>query len=54
MEIAGRPTLTLHAGDGFLIPPGTRHNAVDVGPRTGQMLSTYVVEVGRPLVTLVG
>jgi quercetin dioxygenase-like cupin family protein len=54
MKIASRPTLTLHAGDGFLIPPGTPHNAVDVGPATGQMLSTYVVEVGRPLVTLVG
>jgi quercetin dioxygenase-like cupin family protein len=54
MAIEGRPSLTLHAGDGFLIPPGTPHNARDVGPGTGQMLSTYVVEVGRPLVTLLG
>jgi quercetin dioxygenase-like cupin family protein len=53
MRIEGRPSLTLHAGDGFLIPPGTPHNALDVGPGTGRMLSTYLVEVGRPLVTLV-
>jgi hypothetical protein len=29
-----------------------RHNARDVGPGTGRMLSTYVVEIGQPLVTL--
>jgi quercetin dioxygenase-like cupin family protein len=54
MAIRGRDTLTLHAGDGFLIPPGVPHDARDVGPGTGQMLSTYVVEAGRPLVTLLG
>ncbi len=54
MRIQGQPTLTLHAGDGFLMPPGTPHNALDVGPETGRMLSTYIVEVGRPLVTLLG
>jgi quercetin dioxygenase-like cupin family protein len=54
MAIRGRDTLTLHAGDGFLIPPGVPHNARDVGPGTGQMLSTYVVEVGQPLVALLG
>ena len=52
MMIEGRPTLTLHAGDPFLIPPGTPHNALDVGPGTGQMLSTYIVEIGRPLAAL--
>ncbi len=52
--VEGRPPRTLHAGEGFLIPPGTPHNARDLGPGTGQMLSTYLVEVGKPLVTLVG
>jgi quercetin dioxygenase-like cupin family protein len=51
MEIAGQPTLTLHAGDPFLMPPRTPHNALDVGPDTGQMLSTYIVEVEEPLAT---
>ena len=51
MEIAGRSTLTLHAGDGFLIPPRTPHNATDLGPGTGIMLSTYLIEVGEPIST---
>jgi len=51
MMIQGQATLTLHAGDPFLIPPRTPHNALDVGPETGMMLSTYIVEVGLPLAT---
>src|SRR5450432_3647799 len=51
MMIQGQPTLTLHAGDPFLMPPRTTHNALDVGPATGMMLSTYIVEVGLPLAT---
>ncbi|HEY6746329.1 MAG TPA: cupin domain-containing protein [Mycobacteriales bacterium] len=53
MRISGGETLTLAAGDGFLIPPGTPHNALDLGPGTGRMLSTYLVEIGQPLATIV-
>jgi quercetin dioxygenase-like cupin family protein len=53
MKVQGRPTVILHAGDGFLIPPNTPHNARDLGPETGRMLSTYVVEPGQPLATVV-
>jgi quercetin dioxygenase-like cupin family protein len=49
MMIEGQPTLILHAGDPFLMPPRTPHNALDLGPETGQMLSTYIVEVGVPI-----
>jgi len=49
MEIEGKPTLTLRAGDPFLMPPRTPHNATDLGPGTGQMLSTYIVESGEPI-----
>ena len=49
MAIHGRPPVTLQAGDGFLIPPGTPHNARDIGPGEGHMLSTYIVEAGQPL-----
>lgn len=49
MQIADRPTLVLQAGDPFLIPPRVPHNALDLGPDTGRMLSTYIVEVGEPL-----
>ncbi len=54
MRIRDSDTLLLHAGDGFLIPPGTPHNARDLGPGTGRMLSTYLVEIGQPLSTLTG
>ena len=53
MELRGQQTLTLNAGDGFLIPPRTPHNATDLGPEVGQMLSTYLVEVGEPVSTFV-
>jgi quercetin dioxygenase-like cupin family protein len=53
MMIDGRATLTLNAGDGFLIPPRTPHNALDAGPETGRMLSTYLVDPGQPIATLV-
>jgi quercetin dioxygenase-like cupin family protein len=53
MMIKDQPTLILPAGDPFLIPPRTPHNALDVGPETGLMLSTYIVEVGQPLAEFV-
>lgn len=53
MRVSGGETLILAAGDGFLIPPGTPHNALDLGPGTGRMLSTYLVETGQPLATIV-
>jgi quercetin dioxygenase-like cupin family protein len=53
MEIRDQATLTLHPGDGFLIPPRTPHNATDLGPGTGLMLSTYIVETGQPVATFV-
>jgi quercetin dioxygenase-like cupin family protein len=53
MMIRDQPTLHLNAGDPFLIPPRTPHNALDLGPDTGKMLSTYIVEIGEPLSTLV-
>jgi quercetin dioxygenase-like cupin family protein len=54
MRIQDAETLVLHAGDGFLIPPRTPHDARDLGPGTGRMLSTYIVEIGQPLATLTG
>jgi quercetin dioxygenase-like cupin family protein len=54
IRIEGRTTSTLHEGDGFLIPSRTPHDARDLGPGTGRMLSTYLVEIGEPLATLTG
>jgi quercetin dioxygenase-like cupin family protein len=52
MQIRDQPTLILQAGDGFLIPPGVPHDARDLGPGTGRMLSVYIVDPDEPLVTL--
>jgi quercetin dioxygenase-like cupin family protein len=52
MEFDDRPTLTLRTGDPFMIPPGVVHNARNIGTVTTKMLSTYVVDETRPLVTL--
>jgi quercetin dioxygenase-like cupin family protein len=53
MKIAGQLSLLLNAGDPFLMPPGTPHNALDLGPDTGHMLSTYIVDPDQPLATFV-
>jgi quercetin dioxygenase-like cupin family protein len=53
MRIEGQTTLVLNAGDPFLMPPGTPHNALDLGPGTGMMLSTYIVEADQPLAQFV-
>jgi hypothetical protein len=49
MRIENQPTLTLHKGDLFLMPPPTPPSALDLGAGTGVMLSSYIVEVGVPL-----
>ena len=49
MEFRDRPAIVIDAGEPFLIPPRTPHNAIDLGPETGRMLSTYIVETGQPL-----
>ena len=53
MEIAGQGAHLLNAGGAFLIPPRTPHNALDLGPGTGLMLSTYIVDPDQPLSSFV-
>ena len=52
-EIEGKPPVTLKAGDVLFIPAGTIHAAKNVGSGTASELATYVVEKGKPLLTLV-
>lgn len=52
MVFDDRPTQHLHSGDPFLIPAGVVHNAHNVGTVRTLMLSTYVVPVDQPLVTM--
>ncbi|CAN7254611.1 cupin domain-containing protein [Bradyrhizobium sp. LjRoot220] len=52
-QIEGKPSVTLKAGDVLFIPAGTVHSARNVGSGTGSELATYIVEKGKPLLTLV-
>jgi len=51
-QVKGRPPVTLKAGDVLFIPAGTIHAAKNVGSGNGAELATYIVEKGKPLVTL--
>ena len=51
LEQDGKAAVTLHAGQTFLIPPGTVHNATNTGSTTGRVVATYLVEKGKPLAT---
>ena len=51
--VEGKPPLTLKAGDVLFIPAGTIHSARNVGTVRGAELATYIVEKGKPLLTVV-
>jgi quercetin dioxygenase-like cupin family protein len=51
LEMQGKPAVSKKAGDGFLIPAGTVHNAKNTGKTVAKVLGTYVVEKGKPLAT---
>jgi len=52
-QVEGKAPVTLKAGDVLFIPAGTIHAAKNVGSGNGAELATYVVEKGKPLVTVV-
>jgi len=51
-EIAGK-VARVKAGDVLFVPAGAVHTAKNVGSGNGAELATYVVEKGKPLITLV-
>jgi len=51
-ELAGRPPVTLGAGEVLFIPAGTVRAAKSEGPGNGAELATYIVEKGKPLVVM--
>ena len=52
-EVEGRATVTLKPGDVLFIPTGTIHAAKAVGSARGVEVATYIVEKGKPLLTLI-
>ena len=51
-DVAGKP-VTLKAGEVLFIPAGTVHAAKNVGNSHAAELATYVLEKGKPVLTLV-
>jgi quercetin dioxygenase-like cupin family protein len=51
-DVEGKAPVTLKAGDVLFIPAGSVHAAKNVGSGNGAELATYVVEKGKPLLTL--
>jgi len=51
-EIEGEPTRTVSAGEALTVPAKAIHAVTNVGDGVGAELATYVVEKGKPLITL--
>ena len=51
--VDGKPPVTLKAGDVLFIPAGTIHSARNLGSGRAAELATYIVEKGKPLLTVV-
>jgi quercetin dioxygenase-like cupin family protein len=52
-EIQGEPTRTVKAGEALMVPAEAVHAVKNVGGGAGAELATFVVEKGKPLITLV-
>jgi quercetin dioxygenase-like cupin family protein len=52
-QLEGQPPVTLKPGEVLFVPAGTVHTAKNVNSGSSAALSTYIVEKGKPLLTLV-
>jgi quercetin dioxygenase-like cupin family protein len=53
LEIDGQPATKLKAGDTFFIAAGLIHTVKNTGKGAAAILSTYILEKGKPLATMV-
>jgi quercetin dioxygenase-like cupin family protein len=53
IEVAGKSPAVMKAGDTFFVPAGTVHSAKNSGTGAAKVVSTYIVEKGKPLATWV-
>jgi quercetin dioxygenase-like cupin family protein len=51
-QIEGQPTKTFNAGEALTVPVGVVHAVRNAGSGNAAELATYVVEKGKPLLTL--
>src|SRR5438132_4122568 len=52
-QIGGQPDATVKSGHVLFVPAGAIHSVKNIGSGNGAELATYVVEKGKPLITLV-
>ena len=52
-QIGDNPPVRVKAGDVLFVPAGVIHWARNIGEDNGAELATYIVEKGKPLLTLV-
>ena len=52
-QVEGQPTRTFNAGEALTVPAGVVHAVRNVGSGSAAELATYVLEKGKPLLTLV-
>jgi quercetin dioxygenase-like cupin family protein len=52
-RVDGDPHVTLRAGDVLFVPAGAVHSVRNVGTAPGAELATYIVEKGKPLLSLI-
>jgi quercetin dioxygenase-like cupin family protein len=52
-QLEGQPPRTCNAGDALTVPAGVVHAVRNVGSGNAAELATYVVEKGKPLISLV-
>ena len=51
-QVEGQPTKTFNDGEALTVPAGVVHAVRNVGSGNATELATYVVEKGKPLLTL--
>jgi quercetin dioxygenase-like cupin family protein len=51
LDVAGKPSATIKAGEPLFVPAETPHAAKNVGKGPAVVLATYIVEKGKPLST---
>jgi quercetin dioxygenase-like cupin family protein len=51
VELDGKPAVTVKAGETFFVPAGTIHAGKNTGKTPTVVISTYVLEKGKPLAT---
>ena len=52
-SIEGQALATYNAGDALIVPPETVHAVKNIGTGNAALLSTYIVEKGKPFLVVV-